>query len=714
MKISVIIPAYKRPQELELTLLSLSLQDFPKDEFEVLLVNDGPTKEVETVYKKLKSKLDINLTHLVHKKPPGFVSRGAVRNVGIKASKGEILLFLDSDIIVEKSFLREHYSFHKKDPDAVVLGYRFRLPMEVMHIADSLVRTGRTNEIHNLPALKDERILAVGKDIKQLSFRWKYLHTHNISLNRKHIEKIGLFDEAMTEWGFEDEEFGYRLAKAGLNFYLEKKPRAFHQEHYLEYEKQLYSSRRNARYFNKKHNEFEAEFTNELHRYMGGIENIAREERKISAIHLAPESTPKLPITPGKEEKLLVLGCGENAWLNEKSKNYCGFDHVKAHIEQAKQKFPGSQFYNFLGVDIPFEKDHFDRVYIPVTIKKFSEFYRIRIVLEALRTGKTVAMEAPSLDKTVEELLRTVKTFGVRHSKTENESILIDCAGFPPKPTESFVNITNSMSVFNRGRQLENLALKLSRKQALVAFDNDINAAKVKGAVQFVLRFIWENAEFKPFEYYMLGSSTLGYPLPMNSKSIFFIPRGFSLKKQKKEFISNIRNRFHFILAGEKALALTLIKSGYDKNLIFLLPEEISSNDILNAIKKYESLLENKKYKSRHYTVMGWSAFYKMNYAEAKKFAERALAEDPSSFQATLLKSLSSVGKGEFGAAAELLKKAFKKAKTNESRIQILNYLGIAEYFLGRKSEALKAWIKLLSLDQDNPIAKLSVNFVQV
>ena len=119
-KISVIVPVYNVENYLSKCLDSILAQDF--DGFEIIAVDDGSTdssgKILDEYSKKYPSKISI-----IHQKNKG---QGGARNVGIEASNGIYLMFVDSDDYIESNALSILYSeIIKDDCDIAVCGMRF-------------------------------------------------------------------------------------------------------------------------------------------------------------------------------------------------------------------------------------------------------------------------------------------------------------------------------------------------------------------------------------------------------------------------------------------------------------------------------------------------------------------------------------------------------------------------------------------------------------
>lgn len=118
LSISIIIPVYNRPQEIDELLESLTKQTFIED-FEVIVVEDGSKNTSKEIVEKYQSQLNI---HYFFKENSGA---GASRNFGMQKASGNYFIILDSDVIVPKDYLeivknqlKEKYTDAYGGPDA--------------------------------------------------------------------------------------------------------------------------------------------------------------------------------------------------------------------------------------------------------------------------------------------------------------------------------------------------------------------------------------------------------------------------------------------------------------------------------------------------------------------------------------------------------------------------------------------------------------------
>lgn len=94
--ISLIIPVYNRPQEVEELLETLTRQTDPH--FEVVIAEDGSTVDSREVVERYRGRLDI----AYYTQPNGGPS--SARNLGARHAKGDFFIFMDSDCLVPECY----------------------------------------------------------------------------------------------------------------------------------------------------------------------------------------------------------------------------------------------------------------------------------------------------------------------------------------------------------------------------------------------------------------------------------------------------------------------------------------------------------------------------------------------------------------------------------------------------------------------------------
>ncbi len=111
MKISIIIPVYNVEEYIEKTIRSIIEQQLSDVMCELIIVDDGTQDNSILIAKNL---LNINkIDHKIISQKNSGVS--AARNNGLKHAKGDYILFLDSDDLLDSSFLNNLSQFKGKD-----------------------------------------------------------------------------------------------------------------------------------------------------------------------------------------------------------------------------------------------------------------------------------------------------------------------------------------------------------------------------------------------------------------------------------------------------------------------------------------------------------------------------------------------------------------------------------------------------------------------
>ncbi|MFE9109594.1 glycosyltransferase family 2 protein [Streptomyces collinus] len=118
VKVSVIIPVYNPGIYIEDCISSLQRQSLPPDEFEVIFVDDGSTDETPARLDALAAE-DPRMK-VIHQENSGW--SGKPRNVGIEASRGEFVMFVDNDDYLGDEALERMYDYGVANGADVVVG----------------------------------------------------------------------------------------------------------------------------------------------------------------------------------------------------------------------------------------------------------------------------------------------------------------------------------------------------------------------------------------------------------------------------------------------------------------------------------------------------------------------------------------------------------------------------------------------------------------
>lgn len=211
--ISIIVPAYKRDEKIIDLLDSLENQNYPKNKFELIIIDNSPVKSIiKNIIEKLKKLYAFDILYIYENKRG--ISKS--RNIGIRKAKGDYILLFAQDVFpISKNFLNEHMKIHKKYKDAACLGYITWHPKIEKNNFNEFLK----NKLFSFNKIKDK---------ENCSF-WFFFGT-NISLEKKWF-KDDLFDERLV-YGYEDSEIGYRLSNKGLKIVFNPKASVYHNHEY--------------------------------------------------------------------------------------------------------------------------------------------------------------------------------------------------------------------------------------------------------------------------------------------------------------------------------------------------------------------------------------------------------------------------------------------------------------------------------------------------
>ena len=98
---SVVIPTFDRPHLLRASLESLVGQRFPRDRFEVIVVDDGGTVPAQAVAEAYMGQLSLTVCRQSQAGP------SAARNAGAERARAPYIAFLDDDCRADPAWLHE-------------------------------------------------------------------------------------------------------------------------------------------------------------------------------------------------------------------------------------------------------------------------------------------------------------------------------------------------------------------------------------------------------------------------------------------------------------------------------------------------------------------------------------------------------------------------------------------------------------------------------
>jgi glycosyltransferase involved in cell wall biosynthesis len=184
---SVVTPTYNRLPILQKCLRALEAQDFDQP-YEIVVVDDGSTDQtVEYLQTHPDEFPHVRLLQQEH----GGAAQA--RNLGVMSARGEIIVFVDSDLVVKPNFLSAHCQALRQAQAHYPKVFTYGRVINTCNFDDP------TSELFKVT------------DMSRAFFA-----SCNVAIAKEHLIKAGLFDLDFRQYGWEDLELGVRLKNMGL------------------------------------------------------------------------------------------------------------------------------------------------------------------------------------------------------------------------------------------------------------------------------------------------------------------------------------------------------------------------------------------------------------------------------------------------------------------------------------------------------------------
>lgn len=204
--ISVVMPTYERKASLARALHAIGLQVYPRHLVEVLVVCDGGDDGSAEMASGMRLPFETRVLWQNNAGP------AAARNAALAQARGELIVFLDDDVIAHPYNLAEHAAAHDGASDLVVIGPLLP-PLE-----------------SRSPWVRWEHRTVVRQyaDMEAGAYRPgpRQFYTGNASVRLEHLVGAGGFNVNFRRG--EDVELAFRLQARGLRFVFQRRAAAIH------------------------------------------------------------------------------------------------------------------------------------------------------------------------------------------------------------------------------------------------------------------------------------------------------------------------------------------------------------------------------------------------------------------------------------------------------------------------------------------------------
>lgn len=214
MELSIIIPTKDRGEVFYHTL-TCAIESTLHMDAEIIVVNDSRKTQL-TIPNNQRVRLIIN--------PKSGVA--AARNIGVKNSTGELLLFLDDDIVISKDSIDHMVKLHQEKENAC-FNVNWEYPMALQERLQRL-QFGRFLKTHGFTSFKgwyDDPSW-----VDNALFPSRSIASFHLSIKRTDFDKTDGYNEQFPHAGFEDYDFPLQLKKAGIAFFIDTTIKVYHNE----------------------------------------------------------------------------------------------------------------------------------------------------------------------------------------------------------------------------------------------------------------------------------------------------------------------------------------------------------------------------------------------------------------------------------------------------------------------------------------------------
>lgn len=186
--VSVIVPVFNDSQGLMRCLVALSNQSYSREQYEIIVADNGSSDDVEAVIR------EFDVVFVSENIPSSY----AARNRGISVAKGEVLAFTDADCIPASDWLE--------------MGVKTLTTVENCGLVGGKIEVTFNNPLEpNIAEIYDQATAFPQKRFVEAD---NYAATANVFTFRKVIDKVGPFEGTLKSNG--DREWGNRVFSSGF------------------------------------------------------------------------------------------------------------------------------------------------------------------------------------------------------------------------------------------------------------------------------------------------------------------------------------------------------------------------------------------------------------------------------------------------------------------------------------------------------------------
>ncbi|MGD9852432.1 MAG: glycosyltransferase family 2 protein [Nitrospirales bacterium] len=203
--VSIIIPTYNRPDQLSSCLQAIDRLTYPRDRFEVIVVDDGSRVPLNSTVEHFSHRMAIKLVSQNNSGP------AIARNRGADEAKGEILAFIDDDCTPSPGWLHAIVDTYRDAPDCGIGGKTINILTNNLYAETSQMLLDYLYEYYN-------------QDLQSP----KFFASNNLAFSRSAFLKSGGFSPIYRVPAGEDRELCDRWTTQGRHLRFAPDAIVFH------------------------------------------------------------------------------------------------------------------------------------------------------------------------------------------------------------------------------------------------------------------------------------------------------------------------------------------------------------------------------------------------------------------------------------------------------------------------------------------------------
>lgn len=193
---SIVIPTYNRPDRLKHCLGAIAQQDFPRDRFELVVVDDGSPMPMSEVVKPFYECLNLTLIRQENAGP------AKARNVGASRATGKYLVFTDDDCTPKANWLTALAAQFEVHPHNLVGGQTLNALPDNLYSTASQLLIDYIYSYYNAAAESESA---------------NFFASNNFAMPAEQFRGLGGFDTSFPLAAGEDREFCDRWLHYGYS-----------------------------------------------------------------------------------------------------------------------------------------------------------------------------------------------------------------------------------------------------------------------------------------------------------------------------------------------------------------------------------------------------------------------------------------------------------------------------------------------------------------